>query len=180
MSTPVENISAYQEPNFGLAGVDLMYAAEKQHHDRLTKLEELQQSLNTKLTHIKTHAEKSHKFLKKDTEDPLDFEATKTTILNLWNEWREYLEKKDPEEYKNLTNDLNKLDFSNLTKENIDDVLLPELDKMRNYFEFKYQKIPNELRLHMELFTIMVEILKEFPKKFAEVNSHTNRNIARG
>lgn len=180
MVDAVENISSYQEPNFGLEGVYLMYAAETQHHKKLMDLEERQQSLNTKLSHIKTHSEKCHKHLKKDTDDRLNFEATKTTILNLWNEWREYLEKKDPEEYKNLTNDLNKLDFSNLTKENIDDVLLPELDKMRNYFEFKYQKIPNELRLHMELFTIMVEILKEFPKKFAEVNSHTNRNIARG
>lgn len=179
MSDVVENVSN-TEANFGLEGVYLMYSAEALHHQRLTDLETRQQELNLKLSHLKTHIERCHKYLKSDAKTPLDLSAAKEAILKLWNEWRDFLKEKDFSEYQSLTTELDKLDFSNLSQEHIDEKLIPELERIRNHFEFKYQKIPNELRLHMELFTVMVEILKEFPKKFAEVNGHINRNIARG
>jgi len=178
----IEGISSVdqREPNFGLEGVYLMYSAEELHHNRLSDLEARQQDLNLKLAHLKTYLEKCHKHLKSDSKEPLDISAAKEATLKLWNEWRAFLKEKDLDEYKSLSTDLEKLDFSKLTLEHLEDQLIPELEKIRSHFEFKYQKIPNELRLHMELFTIMVEILKEFPKKFAESISHTNRNIARG
>lgn len=178
----IEEISSVteKEPNFGLEGVYLMYSAEEMHHKKLSGLEARQQDLNLKLSHLKTHLEKSHKHLKSESKVPLDLSATKESVLKLWNEWRDFLKTSDLEEYKSLSIDLENLDFSKLTLEHLEDQLIPELEKIRSHFEFKYQKIPNELRLHMELFTIMVEILKEFPKKFAEANGHINRNIARG
>ena len=109
----------------------------------------------------------------------MDFHADKH-ILNLWNEWKESLKERDMDEYNNLKVNLEELDFSKLTLEQLDDKLIPELEKVQRHFEFKYQKIPNELRMFIELFTILVDILKEFPKKFAEVNSHINRSSARG
>ncbi|MBM3191818.1 MAG: hypothetical protein FJZ63_04120 [Chlamydiae bacterium] len=66
-----------------------------------------------------------------------------------------------------------------MTLDDIENNLIPELEKVQRHFEYQYQKIPNELRMFIELFTILVEIVKEFPKKYAEINGHINNRMAR-
>lgn len=172
--------SGSKEYNFGLEGVWLMHSAEQLHHNRLNNLESKQDELNAKLGALKDHLKTSYKHLKKEGNTPLNLSHAKENILKLWNEWKEHLKEKDLDEYQNLKTNLDELDFSNLSLEQLDDKLIPELEKIQRHYEFKYQKIPNELRMFIELFTILVEILKEFPKKFAEVNNHINRSSARG
>lgn len=175
----VNSVSS-NEYNFGLEGVWLMYKAEQLHHGRLNHLENKQEELNIKLGQLKDHLKASYKHLKKENAGPLDLSHVKENILKLWNEWKEHLKEKDPEEFQNLKTNLDELDFSKLSLEHLDDKLIPELEKIQRHYEFKYQKIPNELRMFIELFTILVEILKEFPKKYAEINAHINRSSARG
>jgi hypothetical protein len=177
----VEKIqSSNRDYNFGIEGVHLMYSAESLHQKRLEDLEKRQQELNDKLMALKDHLRKSYKHLKSDNKEPLDLSHVKQNILNLWNEWKEDLKTRDIDEYNNLKTNLEELDFSHLNLEHLDDKLIPELEKIQRHFEFKYQKIPNELRMFIELFTILVEILKEFPKKYSELNSHINRSVTRG
>ena len=175
-----EQSSLGREYNFGLEGSKLMFLAEDIHQSRLSKLEAKQEMLNHKLSNLKDHLKASYKHLKGGSKEGLDLTHVKENILNLWNEWKESLKERDMDEYNNLKVNLEQLDFSKLTLEQLDDKLIPELEKVQRHFEFKYQKIPNELRMFIELFTILVDILKEFPKKFAEVNSHINRSSARG
>lgn len=178
----VENINpaSNQDYNFGLEGVYLMYSAENLHQKRLQDLENKQQELNDKLMALKEHLKKSYKHLKADKKEPLDLTPVKENILKMWNEWKEDLKKRDIDEYNNLKTNLEDLDFSKLSLEHLDDKLIPELEKIQRHYEFKYQKIPNELRMFIELFTILVEILKEFPKKYSELNGHINRSSSRG
>lgn len=166
--------------NFGLEGVWLMYEAEALHQKRLGHLEDKQEELNYKLGQLKDHLKTSYKHLKKENAGSLDLSHVKENILKLWNEWKNHLKEKDLEEFNNLKVNLDELDFSNLSLEHLDDKLIPELEKIQRHYEFKYQKIPNELRMFIELFTILVEILKEFPKKLAELNNHINRSSSRG
>lgn len=174
------NTSPVKDYSFGLEGVNLMYQAETVHHQRIQDLDKKQQELNDKLMAIKDHLKRSYKHMKTDGKELLDLSDVKHHIIKLWNEWKEDLKNRDPDEYNNLKTNLDDLDFSKLTLEHLDDKLIPELEKVQRHFEFKYQKIPNELRMFIELFTILVEILKEFPKKYSELNSHINRSIARG
>ncbi len=174
------NTASNADYNFGLEGVNLMYSAESLHQKRLQDLENKQQELNDKLMALKDHLKKSYKHLKSESKQPLDLTPVKEHILKMWNEWKEDLKKRDIEEYNNLKTNLEELDFSKLTLEHLDDKLIPELEKIQRHYEFKYQKIPNELRMFIELFTILVEILKEFPKKYSELNGHINRSITRG
>lgn len=168
----IEGIPDYQEPNFALEGIGLMFQAESLHQKRLQNLERKQEELNEKLSALKDHLKKCYKQLKSDSKAPVNISELKESVLSLWNEWKESLKERDMEEYHNLKVDLEKLDFSKMTLEELDDKLIPELEKVQKHFEFKYQKIPNELRLHIELFTILVEILKECPKTFAQINRH--------
>ena len=172
MPDPVESIQSYQEPNFALEGIDLMFRAESLHQQRLERLERKQDELNEKLSALKDHLKKCYKQLKSDSKEPVNVSELKENVLTLWNEWKESLKDKDMEEYRNLKVDLEKLDFSKMSLEDLDDKLIPELEKVQKHFEFKYQKVPNELRLLIELFTILVEILKECPKSFAQINRH--------
>lgn len=169
-----------KESNFGLIGANLMFGAEELHQNRLQSLEDKQQTLNIKLSALKNHLKQCYNQLKSDSKDPINLDEIKESILKLWNEWRDAVKEKDPEEYKTLKTDLEKLDFSNLTKENIEKTLISELENIQRHFEFKYSQIPNQLRLFIELFTILVEILKEFPKKYSEGNSHIIRNTGKG
>jgi thymidylate synthase len=175
----IQNDSS-KEPNLGLAGAYLMFQAESLHQTRLQDLEDKQLVLNNKLSALKNHLKECYTHLKSDSKQPLNLSEIKESILKLWNEWREAVKEKDPAEYATLKTDLERLDFSNLTAENIEKTLISELENIQRHYEFKYSQIPNQLRLFIELFTILVEILKEFPKKFAEVNSHINRNIGKG
>lgn len=190
---PVEgfssNASSKQNYNFGLEGVSLMYGAEQLHHKKLSDLDEKQEKLEAKLTALKNHLARCYKHLKEQQADknnkdkkklPIDLSEIKESVMSLWNEWKDHLKKTDLEEYKSLKVDLDKLDFSNMSLEKLEDELIPELGNIQRHHEFKYQKIPNELRLAIELFTILVEILKEFPKKYSELNGHINRSMARG
>lgn len=180
----IEEVSTRSNPdreyNLGLVGSDLMFKAEELHQNRLKGLEDQQDKLNRKLSALKDHLKKCYNHLKSDSKEPVNLSEIKESILNLWNEWRDYIKEKDPAEYASLKTDLEKLDFSNLTAENIEKTLISELENIQRHFEFKYSQIPNQLRLFIELFTILVEILKEFPKKFSELNGHINRNIGKG
>ncbi|MCH9631418.1 MAG: hypothetical protein S4CHLAM37_14410 [Chlamydiia bacterium] len=170
--------------NPGLEGVFLMHKSEELHQNRLLKLDRKQQEISHTLTELKDHLKRCYRELKKPAADgeerTVDLSEYKDQIMQLWNEWKEELKKKDLDEYKSLSNVLDQLDFSKLSIEQLDDKLIPELEKIQRFHEFKYQQIPNELRMFIELFTILVEILKEIPKKFAEVNSHISRNATRG
>ncbi|MEI8301138.1 MAG: hypothetical protein WCG10_05975 [Chlamydiota bacterium] len=178
MPDPLDAISSI-ESNFGLEGVNLMFKAEALHQNRLNTLESKQDDLNKKLSDLNAYVKKCYKHLKSDSKIPFDLSEIKQNVLALWNEWKESLKTKDPDEYKNLKVDLEKLDFSKMSLEDLDDKLIPELEKIQRHHEYQYQKIPNELRMFIELFTILVEILKEFPKKFAEINGHINSRMAR-
>lgn len=182
----VQDISAIDatdfrnEPNLGLEGVWLMNSAENTHQGRLKRLEEKQMALHHKLNALKDHLRRAYKPIKEDSKELADLSQYKQEIIQLWNEWKEDLKNTDFEEYKNLKVDLDKLDFSKLSLSHLSDELIPELEKIQNYHTLKYEKIPTELRMFIELFTILVEILKELPKKFAESNAHINRNIGKG
>ncbi|PCI95189.1 hypothetical protein COB11_02850 [Candidatus Aerophobetes bacterium] len=170
--------------NPGLEGVYLLQKVEKQHQSRLLNLDRKQQEISHTLTELKDHLKRCYRELKKPEVDgevrTIDLSKYKDQIMQLWNEWKVELKNKDLDEYKSLSDVLNQLDFSKLSIEELDDKLIPELEKIQRFHEFKYQQIPNELRMFIELFTILVEILKEIPKKFAEVNSHISRNSTRG
>ena len=169
----------FQSYHPGREGVRLMEKTEELHQSRLLKLDEKQRELSQKLSHIKDELKRCYRILKNNPEEPengVDILNHKDEILKLWEEWKAELKETDPEEFRSLTVELDKLDFSKLSIEQLDDVLIPELEKIQRFHEFKYQQIPNELRMFIELFTILVEILKEFPKKFAESMSHTIRN----
>jgi hypothetical protein len=165
-------MSEMNDYNFGLEGVNLMFKSELLHQDRLSSLEKKQADINHKLSNLNDHLKKTYKHLKSETKHPINLTEIKENVLKLWNEWKEDLKKRDLDEYNNLKVDLEQLDFSKLTLEHLDDKLIPELEKVQKHYEFKYQKIPNELRMFIELFTILVEILKEFPKKQAELGHH--------
>lgn len=167
------------EPNFGLEGVNLMFQTEALHQGKLDALEKKQDALNLRLSALKDYLKKCYNHLKSDSKVPVNLSSMKEHILKLWNEWKETLKEKDPEEYKNLKVDLEKVNFSMMTLDDIENNLIPELEKVQRHFEYQYQKIPNELRMFIELFTILVEIVKEFPKKYAEINGHINNRMAR-
>jgi hypothetical protein len=181
----LEDVSLQSKKNnneypLGRIGADLMFGAEKLHQNRLRKLEDQQADLNMKLSALKDYLKQCYNHLKSDSKEPLNLSEIKDNVLKLWNEWRDYVKEKDPAEYASLKTDLERLDFSNLTADNIEKTIISELENIQRHFEFKYSQIPNQLRLFIELFTILVEILKELPKKAAELNGHINRNVGRG
>lgn len=168
------------EYNTGYEGVKLMLSAESLHQNRLLKLDRKQQEISHTLSEIKDHLKKCYRHIKNGDKEIVDISSSKGAILKLWEEWKAALKEKDLDEYNSLTLELDKMDFSNLSIEVLDDKLIPELEKIQRFHEYKYQQIPNELRMFIELFTILVEILKEIPKKHAEVISHISRSTTRG
>lgn len=168
------------DQNFALHAIDLMFRAEDLHNNRLADLDKQHTSLSEKLSAVKDHLQKAYKHIRSGSKDSLNLEEVKEQVISLWEEWKEELKNSDLEEYHNLKTDLNELDFSELSLEKLEEKLIPELEKIQRHHEFKFQQIPSKLRMYLELFSILVEILKEIPKKQDEVQGHMNRNAVRG
>lgn len=178
-SASSQDINVHFKYHPGYEGVLLMHKTEQLHQKRLLDLDAKQQAISNKLSVIKDELKRCYRLIKNNPENPaegINLSEHKDSIIKLWEEWKAELKESDPEEYNNLTLELDKLDFSKLSLEMLDDKLVPELEKIQRHHEFKYQQIPNELRMFIELFTILVEILKELPKKYAESISQTIRN----
>lgn len=170
----------YGDQNFALHAVDLLYGAENLHNKRLSDLDKDHLELSEKISAIKNYLQQGYKHIKSGSDQPLNLAQAKDQILALWNEWKEELKKTNLDEYHNLKIDLDTLDFSQMDLDTLDEKLIPELEKIQRHHEFKFQQIPSKLRMFIELFSILVEILKEIPKRQDEMTSHFNRNAVRG
>lgn len=170
----------YGEYQMAAEGINLLFGVEAIHNKRLQTLQDKQIDLNHRLSHIKQLLKETYNKLKENPDKSFSFNHLKEDILKLWSEWKEDLKTSNLEEYKSLTVELDKLDFEHMTLKELDDKLIPELEKIQRHFEFKFQKIPNELRLFIELFAIIVDILKEVPKRQDEMLTHINRKLAGG
>lgn len=166
--------------NFALDAIDLMFGAENIHNNRLADLDKQHTALSEKISAIKSHLEEIYNHMKSGSEEPLNLEDAKTSILALWEEWREELKASDLSEFQSLKVELDKLDFSDIHLTTLEKELIPELEKIQRHHEFKFQQIPSKLRMFLELFSILVEILKEVPKKEDEAKSLMNKNSTRG
>lgn len=176
-SSSIENINQQYHP--GWEGVKLLLGVENAHKKNLLSLDSQQQDISFTLGEIKDHLKRCEKHVKSDAKSA-DLNMHKENILKLWNDWREELKTKNSKELNDMSRQLENLDFKNISLDDIDNIVIPELEKVRRHHEHKYGQIPNQLRLFIELFTITVEILKDVPKKFQEVNSHISRNTTKG
>ncbi len=176
----INSLNSFQDQNFALDAIDLLCRTEDLHNSRLRDLDSEHATLNEKISALKDYLQKAYKHIKSGSDESLDLSEAKEQILALWEEWKEELKNSDTGEYHDLSKDISQLDFSNLDLETLDDVLIRELEKIQRHHEFKFGQIPSKLRMYIELFSILVEILKEIPKKQDEVTSHMNRNSARG
>lgn len=179
MSDNSEPVNLHQDQNFSLHAIGLLNGAEALHNQRIQDLNEKHGCLNEKISALKAHLEKCYNHVKKGSKENLDLSSAKGSIIDLWNEWKEELKTTNSKEYNHIKKDLESIDFSNLDIDKIYDEIIPELEKIQRHHEFKFTQIPSTLRLFIELFSILVEILKEIPKKQDELLTHTNQKMSR-